>query len=361
MTAEATTDEAAAARARLVQDLVDAGALADPRWRAAFEAVHRDAFVPYFFDHLGRRISGDDPATADAWSAGVHADRALVTHRTDGAATSSSSEPSLMASMLHALGVEDGMRVLEIGTGTGYNAALLSHRLGDGQVVTVDITEEITGPARERLAAAGHAPVVVTGDGAAGWPEGAPYDRIIVTCRLDAVPRPLLHQLTGNGVLLAPLGNALARVRRTGEDSAEGRFLSGAFFMAMRHGAGTGVARRPDLPAGPGRPSTLPVADLVDGSFRFLVSVVAPGLVWQYGLDGTWVWAPDGSIAALTPDGTVTEAGPRALWSELEAAHEIFAAHGRPAPDRYGVSVGEGSQSVRLGGLDGPVWGLAAE
>ncbi|MGO4630477.1 methyltransferase domain-containing protein [Streptomyces sp. 2RAF24] len=362
MTTEATRPDAAAARAKLVQGLVDIGAITDPRWRAAFDSVPRDVFVPYFFNAVGQRISGDDPGTANVWFDAVHADRSLVTHRTAGAATSSSTEPSLMAAMLHALDVTDGMKVLEIGTGTGYNAALLAHRLGNDQVVTVDITDEITAPAGERLAVAGYAPVVVTGDGAAGWPDGAPYDRIIATCRLDAVPSALLHQLTDCGLILAPLGNALARIHRTGEHAAEGRFLSGAFFMAMRHGEGTGVTRRPELPTGEGRPTLLPAADVVNGDFRFLVSIVAPGLVWQYDLDdsgtpdGARVWAPDGSIASLTPDGTVTESG--ALWTRLEKAHAEFIESGRPTPDRYGVTVDGPTQRVWLDTPTGPSWPL---
>ncbi|MFF5285165.1 methyltransferase domain-containing protein [Streptomyces sp. NPDC013171] len=366
MTAEATTQDAAAARAELVQALADAGAITDPRWRAAFESVPRDVFVPYFFNHVGQRIAAADPGTAEVWFAAVHDDRSLVTHRTDGAATSSSTEPSLMAAMLHALDVVDGMRVLEIGTGTGYNAALLSHRLGDENVVTVDITPDITNPARERLASAGYAPHVVTGDGSAGWAAGAPYDRIIATCRLDAIPRALIRQLADSGLILAPLGNALARIHRTGERSAEGRFLNGAFFMAMRHGHGAGITRRPELPAGPGRPSSLPTADIVNGDFRFLVSIVAPGLVWQYDLDDAGmpdtarVWASDGSIASLTADGAVREAGPRQLWAELEQAYRAFAAHGRPTPDRYGVTIDDQKQHVWLDTPAGPSWRLAA-
>ncbi|MCZ9339668.1 methyltransferase domain-containing protein, partial [Streptomyces sp. TRM76130] len=103
---------------------------------------------------------------------------------------SSSSQPSLMALMLAELRVADGDRVLEIGAGTGYNAALLCHRLGDdGLVTTVDLDPEITDSARRHLDAAGYHPAVVTGDGARGVPGRAPYDRIIATCALPAVPR----------------------------------------------------------------------------------------------------------------------------------------------------------------------------
>jgi protein-L-isoaspartate O-methyltransferase len=130
-----------------------------------------------------------DPCTRERWLRGVYADVPLATRLRDGELVSSSSQPSLMARMLAELRVADGDRVLEIGAGTGYNAALLAHRLGDGLVTTVDLEPEITESARAHLAAAGHRPTVVTGDGSRGVPEHAPYDRIIATCALTSIPR----------------------------------------------------------------------------------------------------------------------------------------------------------------------------
>ncbi|MFK0294835.1 methyltransferase domain-containing protein [Streptomyces sp. NPDC090442] len=366
MTPEDIHGDAVAARAKLTQVLADTGDLTDPAWRVAFETVPRHVFVPFFYDHAGNRISSDDPDTRAQWFTAVHEDRSLVTHRTNGAATSSSSQPSLMAGMLQALEVTDGMRVLEIGAGTGYNAALLAHRLGDDQVVTIDISHDITAPARDRLAVAGHGPLVVTGDGSFGWPDRAPYDRIMVTCRLDSIPPALVAQLAEGGFILAPLGNALARIHRTGRRSAAGRFLpSGAFFMRLRRGAGDGVpSRRPELPTGEGRASALPAAAIGDNAFRFLVSIVEPGLTWQYDVDddrritGARVWAEDGSLAELRPDGTVTEIGPRPVWGNLEAAHRIYRDADQPGPDRYGVTVDERGQRVWLDSPDGPSWAL---
>ncbi|MFD4571350.1 methyltransferase domain-containing protein [Streptomyces sp. NPDC058417] len=355
---------AAEARRVLTRTLVDAGDLTDPRWRRAFEDVPRHVFVPYFYAPSGDRISGDDPATHERWFTAVHEDRSLVTHRTDGAATSSSSQPSLMATMLEALDVQDGTAVLEIGAGTGYNAALLTHRLGDDRVTTVDIAEDITGPAREHLAAAGYRPTVITADGSLGAPDRAPYDRVIVTCGLSTVPQALLQQLTDDGFLLAPVGNALARVHSTGPRTASGRFLPhGAFFMPLRHTATGGVpTRRPPLPTGPGRPSTLPAAAIADNHFRFLVGIAVPDLTWQYDLGdngeitGARVWHPDGSLAHAHPDTTVTETGPRNLWAALEGTHRTYRIAGRPSPDRYGITIGPEGQRTWLDTPDGPHW-----
>lgn len=172
---------AVSARAALVRDIDASGAwAADPVWREAFESVPRHLFVPYYYvavpgGHERRWGESPGPRARERWLRGVYADTPLATRLRDGELVSSSSQPSLMAMMLTELRVRDGDRVLEIGAGTGYNAALLAHRLGDdGLVTTVDLEPEITEAARGHLAAAGYHPVVVTGDGARGVPERAP-------------------------------------------------------------------------------------------------------------------------------------------------------------------------------------------
>ena len=145
----------------LVRAIVAGGGLTDPAWRAAFEEVPRHLFVPYYFvGRARRRTSGCGARTPTACGgpagcAGAYADGPLATRVRDGELVSSSSQPSLMARMLEELEVRDGDRVLEIGAGTGYNAALLAHRLGDDAVTTVDLDPEITESARTHLAAAG--------------------------------------------------------------------------------------------------------------------------------------------------------------------------------------------------------------
>jgi protein-L-isoaspartate(D-aspartate) O-methyltransferase len=161
-----TEADTATLRKLLADRLVAGGQVRSSEVAEAFNQVPRHLFVP-----------GAEPAMA-------YADEAIgVKWAADGRTLSSASQPAIMAIMLEQLGLAPGQRVLEIGTGTGYNAALLAHVVGEtGAVVTVEIDEELAGAARQRLDAAGYSSVVVaTGDGAAGWPAGSPYDRIIVT------------------------------------------------------------------------------------------------------------------------------------------------------------------------------------
>ena len=236
---------AASARAALVRVIDASGAwAADPVWRESFEAVPRHLFVPYYYvGALGgyERRWGESPdrRTREHWVRGAYADTPLATRLRDGELLSSSSQPSLMAMMLVALGVEDGDRVLEIGAGTGYNAALLAHRLGDDELVTtIDLEPEITEAARQHLAGAGYHPVVVTGDGARGVPERAPYDRIIATCTLTSIPHAWVAQCRPGARILAPLATGLIALTVRDAGHAEGRFLhTPAYFVPLRGAA----------------------------------------------------------------------------------------------------------------------------
>ncbi|MFD9724012.1 methyltransferase domain-containing protein [Streptomyces sp. NPDC059072] len=228
------------AHAAQVRELTAAGVLEDPRWRAAFTAVPRDVFVPYFWTGRGaghERLWGEDtdPERRARWLRGVYADTPLATRLRDGRLVSSSSQPSLMAKMLAALEPADGDDVLEIGAGTGYNAALLCHRLGDEHVTTVDLDEEITESARAHLARLGYHPTVVTGDGARGCPSRAPFDRIMVTCTLPMIPVAWLGQCRPGARILAPLSTGLIALTVRDPGFAEGRFLhTPAYFVPLR-------------------------------------------------------------------------------------------------------------------------------
>jgi protein-L-isoaspartate(D-aspartate) O-methyltransferase len=178
---------------RLQQELVDAlkadGTLHDQRVEAAFHSVPRHLFLP--------GVALEE----------VYRDQAIVTKRIDGFRVSSSSQPAIMAVMLEQLGVQPGQRVLEIGAGTGYNAALLAHLVGEaGQVVTMDIDDDIVQAARRNLLAAGLERVqVIAGDGALGYAAGAPYDRIVLTVGAWDIAPAWWDQLRPGGRLVLPL------------------------------------------------------------------------------------------------------------------------------------------------------------
>ncbi len=135
-------------------------------------------------------------ATDSGWLEQIYANRGLFTKigeatgswGTAAVGLSSTSTPGLMTRMLETLDIHEGHKVLEIGTGTGYNAALLAHRLGAEHVFSVDVDRELVDLARDQLARIGYRPTLVAADGASGLSEHAPYDRIIATCSVPAVP-----------------------------------------------------------------------------------------------------------------------------------------------------------------------------
>jgi protein-L-isoaspartate(D-aspartate) O-methyltransferase len=182
-----------ALRRELIEELRGLGVLTDPRVADAFLVIARERFVPEVVERDGLRAVYANNAIVIQW--GAH-----------GLPTSSSSQPSIMAAMLEGLDPQPGQRVLEVGAGSGYNAALLAALVGPtGGVVSVEIDPEIAARARAALEAAGSPAQVVVGDGRGGWPQGAPYDRIIVTAGSAGVPRAWFDQLAAGGRLVLPL------------------------------------------------------------------------------------------------------------------------------------------------------------
>ena len=173
----------------LVDHLLAISVLTQPAVEAAFRAVPRHVFLP--------GVPLED----------AYRDDAIPTKMADGRAISSSSQPAIMAIMLEQLGVQPGQRVLEIGAGTGYNAALLSQLVGpSGLVVTVDIDDDIVEAARAHLAEAGVENVrVVLGDGGEGYAPDQPYDRIILTVGAWDITPAWHEQLAAGGRLVLPL------------------------------------------------------------------------------------------------------------------------------------------------------------
>jgi protein-L-isoaspartate(D-aspartate) O-methyltransferase len=185
----ASLKDASALHQALVDQMKQSGVIQSPRVEAAFVAVPRHLFLP------------DVPIDQ------VYQDDAVVTKKQDEISISSSTMPSLMAMMLEQLRLEPGHRVLEIGAGTGFNAALMAHIVGEaGKVMTVDIDEDIVAGARKHLAEAGFERVkVICGDGGYGYSEQAPYDRIILTAGVSDITPAWHEQLKPGGRMIVPL------------------------------------------------------------------------------------------------------------------------------------------------------------
>jgi hypothetical protein len=260
---------------------------------------------------------------------------------------------------------------LEVGTGTGYNAALLCHRVGDQGVFSVDVEPDLVETARARLAELSYHPTLVVGDGAAGLAEHAPFDRLIATCSVPAIPWPWVEQTTLGGVLLADIKVGLAagnlvRLTRTGPDRAEGMFDAGqAAFMELRHAPGTAgripYARAPEgtpltestTALDPRTPWSNPVVWflatlLIGGHYRLGYTGGDP----QHGPAAVSITTPDGSRAeiTLTTDDNgghrVAETGPVRLWQQVERAHQQWASAGRPGWRRVGLAVTPHGQTI---------------
>lgn len=339
-----------------------AGPLA-PRVAEALHRVDRADFVRGFFrrDEQGWSWVAADPAPPGPVADALHGDEPLVTALSpSGMPTSSSSQPSLVAEMLDRLRLDEGMRVLEIGTGTGYNAALLSSVVGEsGRVTTLDVVAAFVDAARPRIRASTARPgfgrvEAVCGDGGRGWPAGAPYDRVVATAGCAAVPDAWWDQLADDGLVLVPLAHGwtfpLVAVRKGPTRGAwRGGYAGHANFMDAVGDA----LRRPTafhpVAVPPDRPVTredLP-GSAADLTFFLCLEVFGPRLVVLRGgglpnaVAGPGVAAADG--ATLVCGRRLYSAGDPAGLAAVRAAVESWVALGHPRLDRYRLHLGPGA------------------
>ncbi|MHC0433504.1 methyltransferase domain-containing protein [Streptomyces sp. O3] len=363
-------------RTELGRALMSGGALSSD-WVPAYAKVPRSAFLPdlmWPFDmEAGHSVPVSKTNAPRLWQSYADADVPIVTQWDDGqhtgnrpgmVSTSSASMPSVVFRMLRDLGAEPGHRALEIGTGTGWNAALLAHRLGAENVVTVEVDAAVADTARTALARYGLPVRVVRGDGFKGYPEGGPYDRIIVTCGFRTIPYAWVSQCQPGAVIVAPWGthygngDAVARLSVADDgQSAAGPFTGPVEFMKARAQRLTSVVHSEyvtDNAAAREKSSTTLTEDDFLGADRFSPQRFAVGLklrdcvhiiadkrdgarpVWLYGLtDRSWA-------CALFSDGDATQvwqSGPRKVWDEAEAAYRWWAEKGKPGYARFGLTV----------------------
>jgi protein-L-isoaspartate(D-aspartate) O-methyltransferase len=373
---------------RLVAELSAEGDLT-PEWRDTFLAVPRHLFIP---DTVWQQDpSIDDPHDMvpvhrrehpQRWLEIAYANRSVTVQVDDGHPvgphgrgrdiSSSASHPGVVAQMLTALGAQPGERVLEIGTGTGYNTALLAHRLGAPQVLSMEIDEELAEHAQRALKAAGYDAVAVrTGDGALGHPERAPYDRVLCTASVQHVPPAWVGQTRPGGRILTPWANAyfdggLLALEPHGDGSATGRIVGKAWFMWLRDQRVTRVSVgrfvRDDQHTESTTTEVHPYEVAGDYDAQLAVSLRVPDcrhLYWRPDADddhGTlWLIDPgSGAWASLrhhpTSDGPyeVRQHGSRRLWDEVEAAYHWWRDAGNPHTADWRFTITPDTQRVEL-------------
>ncbi|MBO0819251.1 MAG: methyltransferase domain-containing protein [Nocardiopsaceae bacterium] len=370
--------------ARLADQLAAHGHLA-PEWRAAFTAVHRHAFIPdtIYDEHNQPLNRATEP---DRWMDAAYANAPVVTQFNDGAGvlgdldtqvtSSSVSMPAIVATMLTHLDLQPGQRVLEIGTGAGYNTALLCARTGDHHVTTIEVDPGLADAAAKRLADAGWHPDVHAGDGAAGWPQQAPYDRVIATCAVREIPDAWITQTRPGGIIVTPWGNTFSNgvllklhanhdPADPGRHVATGRVVDGASFMWLR----SQRTPRPDptrYATGDPRTSATglhPDVMSYNTHADFAIGLAVPDVYALYKDDDTGdaftAWFcdqnsdPSAAAVRVEPGGLgaaahrVRQWGPRNLWDEIEQAYGRWRAWGCPARERFGVTISLGHQPGR--------------
>ena len=336
---------------------------------AAFGAVPREMFVADGFQMRGGGGGGWVRPGDPAFLATVYSDEVLVTKLDGGRPISSSSQPSLMALMLAALDVRPGMRVLEIGAGTGYNAALLS-RLG-AEVTSVDVQHDVAERARAALDRARVTGVRVRhGDGYAGAP-GERFDRVIVTVGVAGLSPRWLAQLNQGGLAVVPVEHAgthpVLSVRGTADGPVTAEVICPSGFMSA---SGPLTAGHPFSHPDPAAPGTLTAFAEVAGPrwdppldiFAYRDLWYAAG-VWYRRVTHAALPGRDQSClvlldeartggAAVLQDGAVLAGGEHADRFAAEAADAIrrWEAAGRPPMQAWRVTL------ALAGDPQAPIW-----
>jgi protein-L-isoaspartate(D-aspartate) O-methyltransferase len=227
----------------LVDRLILMHSSLSPEIEAAFRTIPRRVFLEQFYEGTGEErtlipVRQDEPDLPTLEK--IYTDRPLVTRYEDGLPASSTTQPVVMAEMLFDLDLRPGLKVLEIGAGTGWNAAIMATLVGDsGLIYSIDIQPDVAEEAQMHLARAGFAGVHVrAGDGGYGWPAEGPFDRIITTAGCPDVSPHWAEQLAEGGVLLVLLkllewGDPVLRLTKR-KGRLTGRFTRWCGFMKLR-------------------------------------------------------------------------------------------------------------------------------
>jgi protein-L-isoaspartate O-methyltransferase len=342
------------------------------RWRPVIAAVPRHVFVPRWWaaKDNGWTLCDGPAMPAENWAAGVYRNKSLVTQvgtlhadhagpddHPAGRPTSSSTLPKLLVQLYRHAMISDSTDVLDVGTGTGYGTALLTQRLGETHVTTIDVDPYLVKAATERLDSIGLHPAAETCDATGPLPGGpARYDRIIATVAVRPVPPSWLAALRPGGRLVTTITgtNLILTADKTPDGGASGRTeWDRAGFMHTRTGPGYPPDMRErfteirDAEGDRVTTSPYPVVNVSDGwELYSTLGLILPGVQDHYEErpDGTrtaWLLHPDGSWARATATADqppeVHQSGPRRLWDALDGLRADWLRDGSlPA---YGANV----------------------
>lgn len=349
---------------------------------AALNRVPRERFTPdvYWIDGRGDsyvpRFRSNDPAL---WAEPIYRNEPIVTQVDGGrvaefgavgrVSTCSLSAPGIVALMLRQAAIMPGDRVLEIGTGQGFNTALCAE-LSGREVVSVEFDATLADLARRNLV--GYPASVLVGDGKAGCAELGQFDAILSTVAFARVPEAWLSQLAPGGRIVVPLHPAfyrwgVATLVGDGAGGAAGGFLHDGNFMSDRSEV-SAAGRPPFHDEGRMTQTSLsPRAVLDDNNAKFALGYALPGVrKWQGLYEGApeksewyslWLWDEAGSWAAadFRPDASVFEVeqfGPRSLWDELERAYTAWVELGHPRVEQWRYVVTAERQCLDFDGIE---------
>ncbi|MFF7988755.1 ATP-grasp peptide maturase system methyltransferase [Kitasatospora xanthocidica] len=361
-------------RAAFAAQLTATGVVRSREWEAAVMSVPREVFLSngwFEYDTNGwyRPVS---LTTSPELISRVYEDDSLVTQlggvfpsQVDGRLmqppTSSSTMPSLVVRMLEDLQVSRGMSVLEVGTGTGYSTALLTHVVGEDDVTSVEVDRDVSGRAGAALGSLGYWPDLVVGDGLKGHPAGAPYDRVIATCGVHTIPAAWVEQAKPGGLILATVcgwmnSSELARLTVQGDGTARGTFLGGQIsFMLARPHTPPALGVLPDLKTGDERGAAYGATALDDWTARFVAQIAAPrAQKVTLTLDGReqhlLIDVEAGAWAVLVPQDdekwTVRQGGPARIWDDVEEHLTWWHTDGSPGLEQFEITVTPNGQAI---------------
>jgi protein-L-isoaspartate(D-aspartate) O-methyltransferase len=340
---------------RLVAELRAQGLVIDTNTEQAFLTTPRHLFVPSFVDYQSGAIHqqpSSDPAL-EMWLSTVYSEAALVVALDErGKPRSSSTSPRIMALMLDQLALLPGATVLEVGTGTGYNAALLGRLVGDaGSVHTIEIDDELAREAAQRLQAAGcHNVIVHHGDATRPLSSPSWFERVIVTAGFRHIASAWWERLVDGGILVGNLRGSLAGgvavVRRGGRGYGRGHFLDTANVgftpLIGDERKGTPACE----PADPAWRVTSEVEatylDISQAGFRFLLQLELPGAEVSVHTtpDGTTVKLREAvSGGFLEFDQAKMVRGSTSLYEALRTSFQLWTDLGRPQLHQFEIEM----------------------